>query len=101
MKQILKKIEHYLAHAPEGGLKLQKRNGKMYYYHQYKNPQSDSYIKTYIDKSLKEKPSNYLLVAVLQAMLAVCRGIKVKNAVKYGFFSKKLLTNGTSYDILS
>lgn len=50
MKQILYKIEHYLAHAPEGGLKLQKRNGRTYYYHQYKNPQSDSYIKTYIDK---------------------------------------------------
>ena len=27
--------------------------------------------------SLKEKLSNYLLVAVLQAMLAVCRGIKM------------------------
>lgn len=37
MKQILYKIEHYLAHAPEGGLKLQKRNGRTYYYHQYKN----------------------------------------------------------------
>ena len=30
-------------------------------------------------RSLKEKLSNYLLVAVLQAMLAVCRGIKMKN----------------------
>ena len=28
-------------------------------------------------KSLKEKLSNYLLMAVLQAMLAVCRGIKM------------------------
>ena len=28
-------------------------------------------------RSLKEKLSNYLLVAVLQAMLAVCRGIKM------------------------
>ena len=27
--------------------------------------------------SLKEKLSNYLLVAVLQAMLAVCRGINM------------------------
>ena len=27
--------------------------------------------------SLKEKLSNYLLVAILQAMLAVCRGIKM------------------------
>ncbi|MFR2234332.1 MAG: hypothetical protein ACLS55_02315 [Lachnospiraceae bacterium] len=26
---------------------------------------------------MKEKLSNYLLVAVLQAMLAVCRGIKM------------------------
>ncbi len=32
-------------------------------------------------RSLKEKLSNYLLVAVLQAMLAVCRGIKM-----YHFF---------------
>ena len=31
-------------------------------------------------KSLKEKLSNYLLVAVLQAMLAVCRGIKIFQA---------------------
>ena len=29
--------------------------------------------------SLKEKLSNYLLEAVLQAMLAVCRGIKMQN----------------------
>ena len=28
---------------------------------------------------MKEKLSNYLLVAVLQAMLAVCRGIKINN----------------------
>ena len=27
--------------------------------------------------SLKEKLSNYLLVAVLQALIAVCRGIKM------------------------
>ena len=35
--------------------------------------------------SLKEKLSNYLLVAVLQAMLAVCRGIKLKNFIFYLF----------------
>ena len=32
------------------------------------------------NESLKEKLSNYLLVAVLQAMLAVCRGISMKMA---------------------
>ena len=47
---ILNKIEHYLAHAPEGGLKFQKRQGKTYYYHQHKNPNTGSYIKTYIDR---------------------------------------------------
>ena len=31
--------------------------------------------------SLKIKFSNYLLVAVLQAMLAVCRGIKMRQAL--------------------
>ena len=29
--------------------------------------------------SLKEKLSNYLLEAVLQVMIAVCRGIKMEN----------------------
>ena len=32
--------------------------------------------------SLKEKLSNYLLEAVLQAMLAVCRGISLKQIFK-------------------
>ena len=31
---------------------------------------------------MKEKLSNYLLVAVLQAMLAVCRGIKMEKKVR-------------------
>ena len=31
--------------------------------------------------SLKIKFSNYLLVAILQAMLAVCRGIKMRQAL--------------------
>ena len=34
------------------------------------------------NESLKEKLSNYLLVAVLQAMLAVCRGISLKQIFK-------------------
>ena len=33
------------------------------------------------EKSLKIKFSNYLLVAVLQATLAVCRGIKKWNLI--------------------
>ena len=39
-------------------------------------------------RSLKEKLSNYLLVAVLQAMLAVCRGIKM-----YHFFVEESRIN--------
>ena len=39
-------------------------------------------------RSLKEKLSNYLLVAVLQAMLAVCRGIKM-----YHFFVEESQIN--------
>ena len=31
---------------------------------------------------MKEKLSNYLLVAILQAMLAVCRGISLKQIFK-------------------
>ena len=36
-------------------------------------------------RSLKVKLSNNLLVAVLQAMLAVCRGIKMMNTITGGF----------------
>lgn len=50
LQNILSKIEHYLAQVPEGSLKFQKRQGKTYYYHQHKNPQNNSYIKTYIDR---------------------------------------------------
>ena len=35
--------------------------------------------------SLKEKLSNCLLVAVLQAMLAVCRGIKMRLTPSLGY----------------
>jgi hypothetical protein len=39
---------------------------------------------------LKEKLSNHLLVAVLQAMLAVCRGISMKIA---GYNTKRSVSS--------
>ena len=43
-------------------------------------------------KSLKEKLSNYLLVAVLQAMLAVCRGKKMKERICEGGHEDEILS---------
>lgn len=39
-----------MSNAPEGGLKIQNRCGKTYYYHQYKDAGKDSYVKSYIDR---------------------------------------------------
>ena len=39
-----------MSNAPEGGLKIQNRCGKTYYYHQYKNTETGLYVKTYIDR---------------------------------------------------
>lgn len=36
--------------APEGGLKIQNRGGKTYYYHQYKNKTTGLFVKSYIDR---------------------------------------------------
>lgn len=36
--------------APEGGLKVQNRGGKTYYYHQYKNKTTGLFVKSYIDR---------------------------------------------------
>ena len=50
LKHTLEKIEKYLSNAPEGGLKIQNRCGKTYYYHQYKNIETGLYVKIYIDR---------------------------------------------------
>ena len=50
LKHTLEKIEKYLSNAPEGGLKIQNRSGKTYYYHQYKNIETGLYVKIYIDR---------------------------------------------------
>lgn len=50
LKHTLEKIEKYLSNAPEGGLKIQNRCGKTYYYHQYKDAGKASYVKSYIDR---------------------------------------------------
>ncbi len=39
-----------MSNAPEGGLKIQNRCGKTYYYHQYKNIETGLYVKAYIDR---------------------------------------------------
>ena len=44
--------------------------------------ENENHGKAAVVISLKEKLSNYLLVAVLQAMLAVCRGIKMEKKVR-------------------
>ena len=50
LKHTLEKIEKYLSNAPEGGLKIQNRYRKTYYYHQYKNIETGLYVKIYIDR---------------------------------------------------
>ena len=54
LKHTLEKIEKYLSNAPEGGLKIQNRCGKTYYYHQYKNIETGLYVKTYIDRKSEQ-----------------------------------------------
>jgi len=39
-----------LEHVPEGSLKIQNRCKKTYYYHQYKNEENNSYVKSYIGR---------------------------------------------------
>lgn len=39
-----------MEHVPEGSLKIQNRCKKTYYYHQYKNEENNSYVKSYIGR---------------------------------------------------
>ena len=48
LKKVLGTIENELIHAPEGSLKIQKRQEKTYYYHQIKK--DGKYIKEYIKR---------------------------------------------------
>lgn len=50
-KLLLKKAENYISKAPEGGLKFQRKNGKIYYYQQKKNLKTGQWSKTYIKKN--------------------------------------------------
>lgn len=54
LKHTLEKIERYLAQATDGGLKIQNRCGKTYYYHQYKNKATGIYVKSYIDRKSEQ-----------------------------------------------
>lgn len=51
MKQNLTKINRALESAPGGGLKIRKLDGKVYYFHQFKNDETGKYEKQYIKKS--------------------------------------------------
>ena len=50
LNQILKVINNFLCHAPEGCLKSQKIDDKVYYYHKYKNIQTGKFTRKYIKK---------------------------------------------------
>lgn len=51
---MLRSINEYLKHAPEGGLKIQQRLGNTYYYQQQKSDETSAYIKHYISKKDEE-----------------------------------------------
>ena len=48
LENVIKKIDAFLNHAPEGCLKWQNRNGKTYYYHQFMR--DNKWIRRYIKK---------------------------------------------------
>ena len=50
-EQLLEKIETFISGASQGGLKFQQKNGRTYYYHQFKNPATEKWEKTYIKKN--------------------------------------------------
>lgn len=53
-EQMQKKISLLLEEAPEGSVTCQIRNGKLYYYHQIKNPNTGEWKKIYIKKTNQE-----------------------------------------------
>lgn len=54
LELMLQKIEKFLAKAPEGCLKWQYKNGKIYYYQQYLENCSEQWKRRYIKKENKE-----------------------------------------------
>ena len=50
LKETLQYIDNFLKGAPKGGLKIQQRLEKTYYYHQYKKDETDANNKKYIKK---------------------------------------------------
>lgn len=51
MEVMIKKIDTFLADAPDGCLKCQKKAGKAYFYHQYKTDGTNEWKREYIKKS--------------------------------------------------
>lgn len=50
LKKVLYTVDEYLKQAPKGCLKYQKREGKTYYFHQYKDEMSKKYVRCYIER---------------------------------------------------
>lgn len=74
LENILKKIDTFLNHAPEGCLKWQNRNGKTYYYHQFMkdNKWGRRYIKKgelSLAKTLAQKQYYLSIRPILEKML--------------------------------
>lgn len=47
---LLRQAQAFIANAPDGGLKYQKKSGKTYYYRQEKDPKTNRWSKKYIKK---------------------------------------------------
>lgn len=54
MEKQIKKIDHFLNHAPSGSLKTKKRNGRVYYYWQCKDTETQKWVMRYITKADKD-----------------------------------------------
>ena len=50
-KLLLGKMVTFIEDAPEGGLKFQRKNGKIYYYQQKKNNETNRWEKIYIKRN--------------------------------------------------
>lgn len=50
LRQMICKINSYIEKAPTGGLKIKRRNGNVYYYHQYKSKDTEEFVSRYITR---------------------------------------------------
>ena len=99
LEHMLQKIEKFLEKAPEGSLKWQYKNGKIYYYQQYLENCSDQWKRRYIKKQnielaqlLAQKQYYLLAKPVVEKQLK-----RLKNFI--GIYSDDELTN--VYEALS